>query len=137
VFRYTVYEDFEKVIAKNKAELYSKIDEGDVDWFSEYDDSDDQPPEIDPEERKQYNDYRYTECYSSIKPPDLVSFQPDDPNKTSNLTTSLLDEEKSPDKSKTENYEMRKPRLMLTQNYFEHVQRLQKHNTGELGIFIP
>jgi hypothetical protein len=111
-----VYEDFEKVIAKDKSDLYSKINEGDVDWFSEYDEPDEISHSQDPENRRYYNDYRFTDTFSSIPPPNLLTLpeqvvpiiQPAPIQSTQTPSVIKLD---------------------LAASYSEHTQQLSKHTT--------
>lgn len=135
-YRYTIYEDFEKVVVKSKADLYATIDEGDVDWFSEYDNSDEDMPPQDSDGRSHYNDYRYTECYSSIKPPDLISSKPKIEESKDDFPDLLNDQkEKQPEKPRDQDHEMKKPRLLLKQNYFAHVQPISEYTNGNISCF--
>lgn len=124
-FRYTVYEDFEKVVAKDKADLYAKVDEGDVDWFSEYDDPDGTLMSQDSEHRNFFNDYRFTEAFSSIKPPPLVAAAPKEEIKEGDQPSLIS---KTSEKPRDPDYEMKKPKLMLKQSFFDHIQRISKYN---------
>lgn len=128
--RYTIYEDFDKVVAKDKKDLYGQIDEGDVDWFSDYDESE-SAAKAEEEEAlaNRYNDYRFTECYSSIKPPDLLSAQPPPASERKENETNVP-ETQAQQKPRDEEYEMRRPKLLLKQNYYDHVQKIINYING-------
>lgn len=130
-----MYEDYDRMVTKNKAELYELVDEGDVDWFSDYDEDEAAKPSLSAEERKQYNDYRFTECYSSIRPPDLVGGGLSVKIEAQVHTPNLLPEAQPSDETKNLEYEMRKLKIFIKQNYVVQPQRVEKYINGAIFSF--
>ena len=96
-----------------------------LDWFSEYEETD--PPHVskEQEENHYFSDYRLTKWFSTIKPPNLISGSNESSSIKKNDQSRPSDNQSINSRAK-EDQEARRPKLSIKQQYFPHIQRLDK-----------
>ena len=131
IYRYTIYEDHEKIVTSSKQELYDKLPDG-GDWFTDYEDDDIEDPFNDND--RHHNDYRHTECISSILPPNLFEQEQPGDTKSEFSNFNRNEEGKGMAHGVDREFNMTQPRLQIKQNNINHKQDLKKYTCGKFSI---